>query len=368
MKTLRIKRTFPITAFITALVCTKCDCESPNNTTSVPTTNINSQKHGENSNPRKIKNNNQKNYGSGKDNADNNNNEQAPTDEDGVSPNPSNHTPGGLINLGNTCYMNATLQVVARLELFRPSGNNDIDNSLRDISRRLSKNEFISRSNLEVFYEKIINLCGFRQKNQEDAGELLTRLFDDNRVSQELNFKTKETMRCSMNHVWDKPEMEDNMLHISIINPSLQDNLDAYFAEENLNGANQVECTACGGTKKDAKSCLRISALPKKLIIQLNRFLKNGPTITKDETKLSGTEILKLRKKWVTLSSGPMADDITYVLKGVIIHTGTFEGGHYYSLIKNTAGDWIEYNDEAVSKVTSTEGLENGYIYIYERS
>jgi len=36
-----------------------------------------------------------------------------------------------------------------------------------------------------------------------------------------------------------------------------------------------------------------------------------------------------------------------YTLKGVVIHTGTSEGGHYYSLIKSESG-WYKFNDQSV--------------------
>ena len=38
-----------------------------------------------------------------------------------------------------------------------------------------------------------------------------------------------------------------------------------------------------------------------------------------------------------------------YRLKGVVIHTGTSEGGHYYSLIRDAEGSrWLKFNDQNV--------------------
>jgi ubiquitin C-terminal hydrolase len=38
-----------------------------------------------------------------------------------------------------------------------------------------------------------------------------------------------------------------------------------------------------------------------------------------------------------------------YRLKGVVIHTGTSVGGHYYSLIRNNnAEGWLKFNDQNV--------------------
>ena len=43
--------------------------------------------------------------------------------------------------------------------------------------------------------------------------------------------------------------------------------------------------------------------------------------------------------------------ETNYRLKGVVIHTGTSEGGHYYSLIRDNKGDqskWLKFNDQNV--------------------
>jgi ubiquitin C-terminal hydrolase len=39
-----------------------------------------------------------------------------------------------------------------------------------------------------------------------------------------------------------------------------------------------------------------------------------------------------------------------YNLKGVVIHTGTSEGGHYYSLIRDNGPQkkWLKFNDQNV--------------------
>ena len=39
-----------------------------------------------------------------------------------------------------------------------------------------------------------------------------------------------------------------------------------------------------------------------------------------------------------------------YELRGVLVHTGTADSGHYYSFIREQAGSaWFEYNDTVVS-------------------
>ncbi len=43
-----------------------------------------------------------------------------------------------------------------------------------------------------------------------------------------------------------------------------------------------------------------------------------------------------------------------YRLKGVVIHSGTSEGGHYYSLIK-VNNEWFKFNDETVTRFSLSD-------------
>lgn len=53
-------------------------------------------------------------------------------------------------------------------------------------------------------------------------------------------------------------------------------------------------------------------------------------------------------------------DYYDYQLKGVIIHKGSAEYGHYYSFIKSE-GNWFEFNDQTVSKVNYTKIKQKGF-------
>lgn len=72
-----------------------------------------------------------------------------------------------------------------------------------------------------------------------------------------------------------------------------------------------------------------------------------------------------------------------YLLKGVIIHTGNPDGGHYYSLRK-LGGKWYKFDDSLVSEFRGdfnkecyggdydygdyhVKSSKNAYILVYER-
>lgn len=44
----------------------------------------------------------------------------------------------------------------------------------------------------------------------------------------------------------------------------------------------------------------------------------------------------------------PEESECEYFLKGVVIHSGCAESGHYYSLIKNN-GEWFKFDDSRVT-------------------
>lgn len=73
-------------------------------------------------------------------------------------------------------------------------------------------------------------------------------------------------------------------------------------------------------------------------MFDLETFLK-----VKVHTKLQFEQVLDLHS-YFSSSSKPAP----YYLKGVVIHSGTSEGGHYYSLIKHE-GKWYKFNDQSVT-------------------
>ena len=47
-----------------------------------------------------------------------------------------------------------------------------------------------------------------------------------------------------------------------------------------------------------------------------------------------------------------------FKLKGIVVHTGTADSGHYYSFIKDTMKNgekWYEFNDNIVSDFEASE-------------
>ena len=89
-------------------------------------------------------------------------------------------------------------------------------------------------------------------------------------------------------------------------------------------------------------------------MIALKRFEFNFETLTKHKLNSYCEFPERLDMKPYTHEStiasvGSQADVyFAYRLKGVVIHSGTSDSGHYYSIIRNSKGAWFEFNDTSV--------------------
>ena len=68
----------------------------------------------------------------------------------------------------------------------------------------------------------------------------------------------------------------------------------------------------------------------------MNKSLKPSPSASETEEMESNQEL--------------PTSHFQYRLKGVVVHTGSADSGHYYSFIEGANAQWYEFNDERVSE------------------
>jgi hypothetical protein len=63
------------------------------------------------------------------------------------------------------------------------------------------------------------------------------------------------------------------------------------------------------------------------------------------------------------------APSTVYRLIAIVVHSGSFGGGHYFSYVRNgKSGNWLCCNDSSVSSVTLDEALRSEvYLAFYSR-
>jgi len=110
--------------------------------------------------------------------------------------------------------------------------------------------------------------------------------------------------------------------------------------------------------KEDIQKRITFWSLPKILVITLKRFSPCG------ETKLNN--LVRFPMDDLDLSryiSGYNASSYVYELYGVCNHIGSVMGGHYTSFVKNATNEWIHYNDSNVDILEDTSNVVSPMAY-----
>lgn len=162
---------------------------------------------------------------------------------------------------------------------------------------------------------------------------------------------------------------------------SIHEGLRAFVEGDMLEGDNAYHCAKCD-KKVDTLKRTSIKTLPRFLIITLKRFEFDFDRMIRvkvddycefpleldmlpyTQEGLSRKEQAKERKQDALDKGEEIPDDLEseplkhprdyyeFKLKGIVVHTGTADSGHYYSFIKesnNARGEkWYEFNDHVV--------------------
>ena len=221
---------------------------------------------------------------------------------------------------------------------------------------------------------------------QKDIDEFLNLFFD--RLENNLKDTKEPTLipdnfgGCFANEIIciDCPHASENTENFLSLNLQIQnkkkltESLNAFIESESLEGNNAYNCETCG-RKIKAKRRTTFKILPNTLIIVLKRFeydydkgVKkklndyyefpldlNMEQYTKEfQTRKDRGENSENNEENILQMNEDEAlpkDYYEYKLKGVVLHCGTAESGHYTSLICDRENNkWYEFNDVRVNE------------------
>ena len=310
----------------------------------------------------------------------------------------------GLENLGCTCYMNSVIQQLFMIVPFRNSiqtvkNQREEDNKSEDTLYHTKLlfasllNTGSSYHNPEHFFKTIKDIDGsnLNPLEQRDADEFLARFFDvlepqikgtpeEKRLGNIFAGTYNNQMICiDCPHKSERIE-EFTTVPLQVKNKnSLQEGLDSFIESEILQGDNAYYCDKC--EKKVSwrrRTCMQ--KLPNILVIALKRFEIDYNTMQHskinervefpmelDMNKYTDKELEKIdllkEMEEMNWSYEDLPEDkkqiydfkypeqyYTYSLRGIVVHMGEANSGHYYSYIKDTrTGEWYEFNDTLVT-------------------
>ena len=284
----------------------------------------------------------------------------------------------GLINMGNTCYVNSILQALSSLpnfctDLFARQDN--VSTLAKSFQRMLSLRERRSSpldpsSFLKVLEQKIssIKAADFHINTQQDAAEmleyLLPQLFGTSSNTEDtLDITFKTCYSCSNCH--QGPEREERLQILQIpVSGSIEKSIQKLLESEILAEENPRFCDLCTSWQP-AIIDYSIVDCSRYLILHLKRFSVFEDNFCKDINKVVCVpDILSVPVK--------VGEDVCfhkkYTLVATINHSGTLDRGHYTSFVKSQfSAKWYHCNDKAVVEVDQRHlNNETSYILFYQ--
>ena len=348
----------------------------------------------------------------------------------------------GLKNLGCICYMNSIMQQIYMVPTFRyavmhaddgespkPSSNYrysvDDDNLLHQLQEMYTYLTFSEKMDynpknfcysFKDFDGNPINV-GAQQDSQEFYNNFCDKIENSLKktdfkyiVSDVFTGRTCSSVLCqNCKNISNRFEDFYNLtLEVKNIN-NLSDSLQKLIVPEIID---DFQCSNCN-QKVQIKKITSLNRLPNVLVVHLKRFYLDYETSHKKKINSKFEFPKKLNLKLFCVEEiiknfGSTQVETTeiynkedeyyqYVLKGINVHTGSADGGHYFSFIDvNREGkdnimkdnpdnkdNWLTFNDSHVSefdtdKIPSEcfggsaegypfENCQNAYLLIYER-
>lgn len=145
-------------------------------------------------------------------------------------------------------------------------------------------------------------------------------------------------------------------LMLSVSPGSFVQSLKDWEGVESLNGDNKIECDKCK-TRSDAKKFQCVTTLPKVLNVCLRRLEFDMRTLTRKRVH-DNFEVPLTVELGEGLSTSGSEKRNTYELNSVMIHSGTANGGHYYSYNRyppNENTHWVKCNDGVTTTLSQAE-------------
>ncbi|CAH1961940.1 unnamed protein product [Acanthoscelides obtectus] len=303
----------------------------------------------------------------------------------------------GMVNMGNTCYLNSTLQALFHIPALVNWLMSDKDHTAADcqdsgglciicaMRKTLQDSQQRNANSIRpiLILNKLRLVCEhFIPGRQEDAHEYLRFLVEAmekaylSRFKNHTEFdpKTKETtplnqimggylrlaVRClKCGHVRTNFDfIQDLCLDIRKAQ-TIDEALEVYFSREKLEGE-LYHCEACQ-KKVPATMQYALERAPMVLCIHLKRFTVRNNKITKHVTFRQRLDLTRYARHKPNVP-------LVYRLVALVTHMGpTVSCGHYTAVAQAPSGNYYQFDDSMVRPISHQAVFNtNAYIMFYE--
>lgn len=294
----------------------------------------------------------------------------------------------GLGNVGNSCYVNAVVQVLTQIPeafdgvTFRASDTARLLRNIADDKWDPETSRTYEAQPLNVTINAGVGPAFAYSGEQQDAHQMYMAIVDALRYGdhdgdhkdkelthmaaafdREMLVEFHRTTRCHACGTESTIATPEFMLTLPIDPDAGGATLDAAFAvlgPELMAGDDQYACDVCQ-TKRDATRTTEWARYPRHLVIGVKRFRwADG----------------RLQKLLVPVDFEHRLHDaadpgFAYRVHALVVHYGTAEKGHYVAFGR-VADGWLEYNDRTVTRRSDLDMTEerirkNVYMLVYRR-